>query len=294
MKKVAVTGGTGFLGRYLLKELSKNYKLKCWARDGSDTSDLPENIEWLKGELLDKKATEELVKGVDYVVHAALYRIDGYSAKGSDILDFTNKNLRGSLMLIQEAFKAKIEKFIFISTCAVHDIILNDRALDETHPLWPKSHYGAYKAAVEKFVHSYGKGEGFNICALRPTGIYGLERNIKESKWYDLVNEIKKGKEVKGEGGGKEVHVKDVAKSVKVLLETNSDFIRGEAFNCYDMYISDYHVAELAKEISGAKGNILGTMTTPKNQIITQKLKSLGMEFGGEALLRETVKELLD
>ncbi len=52
-------------------------------------------------------------------------------------------------------------RFVFISTCAVHDVILADRPLDEAHPLWPKSHYGAHKAALEKFVHSYGLGQGW-------------------------------------------------------------------------------------------------------------------------------------
>jgi nucleoside-diphosphate-sugar epimerase len=49
----------------------------------------------------------------------------------------------------------------------VHDVILQDRPLDEAHPLWPKSHYGAHKAAIEKFVHSFGLGEGYAICSLR-------------------------------------------------------------------------------------------------------------------------------
>ena len=45
-----------------------------------------------------------------------------------------------------------VRRFVFIATCAVHDVILSDRPLDEAHPLWPKSHYGAHKAAIEKFV----------------------------------------------------------------------------------------------------------------------------------------------
>ena len=48
----------------------------------------------------------------------------------------------------------------------------------------------AHKAAIEKFVHSYGWGHGYAICALRPTGIYGTALPIEESKWYGLVQAV--------------------------------------------------------------------------------------------------------
>jgi nucleoside-diphosphate-sugar epimerase len=95
---------------------------------------------------------------------------------------FFGINLTGSLQLFQAAFEAGVPRFVHISTCAVHDVILGDRPLDETHPLWPNSHYGAHKAALEAFVHSYGLGQGWPICALRPTGIYGLAQPPQDSR----------------------------------------------------------------------------------------------------------------
>ncbi len=69
-------------------------------------------------------------------------------------------NLLGTLELIEASIAAGVKRFIFVSTCAVHEKILDDRPLDEAHPLWPLTHYGAHKAAIEKFVHSYGYGQG--------------------------------------------------------------------------------------------------------------------------------------
>ena len=106
---------------------------------------------------------------------------------------FFGVNLTGSLRLFQAAFEAGVPRFVFISTCAVHDVILDDRPLDETHPLWPTSHYGAHKAALEAFVHSYGLGQGWPICALRPTGIYGLAHPPQASRWFDLVGQVLRG-----------------------------------------------------------------------------------------------------
>jgi nucleoside-diphosphate-sugar epimerase len=85
---------------------------------------------------------------------------------------FLGVNLTGSLQLFRESFAAEVPRFVFVSSCAVHEVILGDRPLDEAQPLWPTNPYGAHKAALEAFVHSYGLGQGWPVCALRPTGIY--------------------------------------------------------------------------------------------------------------------------
>jgi nucleoside-diphosphate-sugar epimerase len=170
-------------------------------------------------------------------------------------------------------------------------VILDDRMLDEAHPLWPKSHYGAHKAAIEKFVHSFGLGQGYPICALRPTGIYGIARPVESSKWFRLVQDVKAGKPVNSPAGGKEVHAADVAQAASLLLRAPD--VAGQSYNCYDMYISDEHVANIAKRLSRSNSEISQRNKGPKNQIMTGKLRRLGMTFGGEELLERTVAEML-
>jgi len=295
--RVAVTGATGFLGRYIVNHLLESgHRCRCWSRPDSDRGGLIESggpkMEWLPGELGDPKAAQLLVENVDAVVHSALQHGGGrFRATGEDLMSFVEANVLGTLRLIQAARRANVGRFIFISTCAVHDVILQDRPLDETHPLWPKSHYGAHKAAIEKFVHSFGLGEGYDICALRPTGIYGLARPVSSSKWYGLVHAVKAGRPVESAAGGKEVHAADVAKAVGILLTASG--IAGQAYNCYDMYISDEMVARIARGLTGSDSRISNLNTGPKNQIDTGKLRALGMTFGGQELLEQTVRELL-
>src|SRR5207237_5948974 len=119
---------------------------------------------------------------------------------------------------------------VFISTCAVHELILDDRPLDEAHPLWPTRHYGAHKAALEAFVHSYGLGQGWPICALRPTGIYGLAHPAQSSRWYDLVGQVLHGEPVASPSGGKEVHAADVARAVELSLDSVAGSVTRQAF----------------------------------------------------------------
>jgi nucleoside-diphosphate-sugar epimerase len=199
----------------------------------------------------------------------------------------------GSLRLFQTARAAGVPRFIFISTCAVHEVILDDRPLDETHPLWPTRPYGAHKAALEKFVHSYGFGEGWPICSLRPTGIYGLAHPAPQSRWFDLVGQLLRGEPIASSTGGKEVHASDVARAAALLLTVEADRIAGQSFNCYDRYISEQEVAGIAKELSGSRSSIADLNKGPKHQIVTDKIRGLGMTFGGARLLRQTVAELL-
>lgn len=296
--KIAVTGGTGFLGRYIVRQLAaEGHELRCWHRAQSDRGGFQPHekaIEWVEASLADEKAAAPLVEGCDAVVHAALVLPgEGFRVTSEDLVNFAQDNILGTLRLIEAARRAGAGRFVFISSCAVHDEILNDRPLDETHPTWAKSHYGAHKGAIEQFVHSYGLGEGYPICALRPCGIYGVARPVEKSKWFDLVSRVARGEDVTADRGGKEVHAGDVAKAASLLLGADEEKISGQAFNCCDRYIADYDVAQLAQELSGAKGTIAGERTRPRHEIDTRKLGALGMEFGGEKLLRATIGEMV-
>jgi nucleoside-diphosphate-sugar epimerase len=297
--RIGVTGATGFLGRYIVSELAgAGHRCRCWYRPSSDRGGLEgyrDAIEWVGGDLGDEAAAHRLVEGCDAVVHAALYHPGGGFRGGEgDVAQFVEMNVVGTLRLIEAARAAGVGRFVFISTCAVHEKILDDRPLDETHPLWPTSHYGAHKAAIEAFVHSYGLGQGYPICALRPTGIYGLAHPPERSKWFDLVRAVVRGEDVECRRGGKEVHAADVARAVALLLGTDEGAITGEAFNCYDRYISEFEVATIARELSGARGEVRGTQPSPKHQIVTTKLRRLGMQFGGHPLLGETIEQIID
>ncbi len=295
--RIAITGASGFLGRYITAMLlDRGHHCRCWFRPNSNRAGLEnvgDRLQWLPGELGDQEATGALVQDCAAVVHAALHHPGGgfRNAEG-DLADFVRRNVLGTIELIEAARAAGVKRFIFISTCAVHEKILDDRRLDENHPLFPFSHYGAHKAAIEKFVHSYGLGQGYPICALRPTGIYGPACPIEKSKWFDLVRRVVRGEEVHVQGGGKEVHVVDVARAVKLLLDAEN--IAGEAYNCYDHYISEYDVAATAKQIAGSEANIVGDQCQPLNEIETGKLKALGMKFGGWILFEQTIGELVD
>jgi len=294
--KIALTGATGFLGRYILAHLAgQQHTCRCWHRATSDRSGLEHvnrHVEWVEGELGQWDACRELLDRCDALVHAALeYPRDSRMLSDAFTPEVAMRNVAGSLQLFEAARAAGVRRVVFISSCAVYDRILDNRPLDETHPLLPGSHYGAHKAALEAFVHSHSRDESFSICALRPTGIYGIDHPVENSKWYELVSSVVRDEVVTCRRGGKEVHARDVAQAVSVLLASRE--VSGESFNCYDRYISEYDVATLAKGIAASHGEIDGGPMQPKHQIDTKKLRRLGVQFGGTPLLVETIREMV-
>lgn len=236
---------------------------------------------------------ETLVEGCDAVVHSAVWK-PGKRFQGDEgpLDDYVKTNVLGTINLILAAQRAGVKRFIFLSSCAVYHRILEDRPLDESHPSWPGSHYGAAKAAIEKFTHSLASSDRFNICSLRPCGVYGMASPAENSKYFDLIKKIKQGNPVTVKGGGKEVHASDVAKAVSILLK--ADGTAGESFNCCDRYNSEHEVATIASQIIGSRSEIIGETKTPRHQINTQKIQALGMKFGGRKKLEQTITELIE
>src|SRR4051812_37120812 len=139
--RIAITGATGFLGRYIVARLAgAGHRLSCWHRPTSDLGHFPASIpggavRWVEGALGDEEAARRLVDAADAVVHAALdHPGGGFRGEEGDLLAFAEANVMGTLRLVEAARNAGVARFIFISTCAVHDRILPDRPLDETHP----------------------------------------------------------------------------------------------------------------------------------------------------------------
>ena len=70
-----------------------------------------------------------------------------------------------------------------------------------------------------------------------------------------------------------------MARAVELLLTPTRRRIAGQAFNCYDLYVAEEHVARIAKELTGSRGTISDLNRGPKNQIDTGKIRALGHDL---------------
>ena len=296
--KIAITGLSGFLGYYVAKKLfQRNVQIQALVRSTSDTSHLSEyeeKITFVQGDLGDREALKKFVEGADIVIHMA-YERNGtgfHDSARNNIRQLVDVNLTGSLELLDASKQHGVKQFIFTSSCAVYGHIFPDIKLDEQHPLMPDSNYGAYKAAVEAFCHSYFLSKSINTTMFRPVGIYGIDPNLAHSEWYDLIKNIKNGIDVEVVGGGKIVDVKEVAHAINSAIDNRDTF--GKVYNLSDFYIDNMSIAEMAKEICGSKSKIRGTSKQPKNTIDNTESKKLGVRYAGAEGLRQYIKELIE
>jgi nucleoside-diphosphate-sugar epimerase len=296
--KIAITGLSGFLGHYVAKKLfERDVQMQALVRSTGNIahlSNFEEKITFVQGDLGDKDALKKFVQDADIVIHMAYERNGAgfHDSASKDIRRLLDVNLSGSLELLDAAKQHGAKQFIFTSSCAVYGYIFPDIKLNEQHPLVPNSNYGAYKAAVEAFCHSYFLSKSINTTIFRPVGIYGIDPKLAHSEWYDLIKNIKNGVDVNVVGGGKIVDVTDVAFAIDSAIDNKDAF--GKVYNLSDFYIDNMSIAEMAKEICGSKSKISGTPKQPINTIDNTESKKLGVRYGGTEGLRQYIQDLVE
>ncbi len=296
--KIAITGLSGFLGHYVAKKLfERDVKIQALVRSTSNTShlkDYEKEITFVRGDLGDKETLKKFVQGADIVIHMAYERNGAgfHDSARKDIRRLLDVNLYGSLALLDAAKQHGVKQFIFTSSCAVYGYIFPDIKLDEQHPLIPDSNYGAYKASVEAFCHSFFLSKDIKTTIFRPVGIYGINPKLAHSRWYDLINNINNGVDVDVVGGGKIVHVDDVTHAIDSAIDNKDAF--GKVYNMSDFYVNNMTIATMAKEICGSKSNINGSPRQPVNTMDNTESKRLGVRYAEIEGLRQYIQELVE
>ena len=245
---IALTGASGFLGRYTAAALrEKGHRIRALVLSAESHRQIEPIVDELQeGDQYDPQAQSELVAGTDAVIQVA---IDWKALNQGPTTNF-ERNVLGSLRLLEAARDAKVRQFLFVSSLDVYDEILHDRPLDETHPAWPASIYGAYKAAVELHLKAYHATYDMNTSAWRPATMYGRNPKLQKSLWFDLVKTIRAGGEVSTDEDGMLVHVEDVAEALASAVGDES--IAGEFYNLVDCGLEWQEVAEMTKALTNS------------------------------------------
>ena len=291
--KVAVTGATGYVGRFIVKRLIEaGMSVRAWRRPSSDLRGLPGEIEWIEGDLAAPVAAVALVDGADMLVHAALEHLPGRyrGGEGDDLAAYLRTNVGGSLSLLATAQKAGVARAVVLSSRAVFGASIDGVIADDA-TVAPDTHYGAAKVALEAFVRSFGH-EGWPIAAVRPTGVYGMVTPPDRSKWFALVDRALRGEPIEPRAGT-EVHGDDVAESVLQLLIAEPQEVAGRAFNCSDIVVSTRDIVGIVQKVAGIGGPLPAGAPAPKGVMRSDALKALGVRFGGREQFEGTIAELV-
>lgn len=227
-RKIFVTGGTGFVGSYIIRELiQKGYSVRAIRRNNKLPSYISKNIldkvEWIEGDVLDVVVLDEAMQDIDVVIHSA----GVVSFVKKDRKKMYEVNVQGTANVVNIALERNVKRFIHISSVAALGRKNNGAHVNEEKK-WEENkvntHYAKskYKAELEVW---RGISEGLEGVILNPATVLGygdwnssscaIFKNVyEEFAWYSPgINGF--------------VDVEDVARATLLLMESD---ISGQRF----------------------------------------------------------------
>jgi UDP-glucose 4-epimerase len=175
-----VTGGAGFIGRWVVKKLLDDGH-HVWVLDDLSNG-RKENLaefaehkglkEFIIGDIKNENLLEALFDSVSFDM---CYHL-GASINVQDSIDdprttFNNDTV-GTFYIMEQCRKHNV-KVVFMSTCMVYDRCMDEAGITEEHPTKPASPYAGAKIAAENMVLSYYYAYGLPVVVIRPFNTYG-------------------------------------------------------------------------------------------------------------------------
>ena len=257
MKTSLVTGGAGFIGAHVSRELLKLGHTVVIVDDlsGGSKENVPEKAHFIQGSITDHQLMTRLFQDYSftYVYHLAAYAAEGLS---HFIRKFNyENNLIGSINLINESIKHKVERFVFTSSIAVYG--KGQLPLREDMVPAPEDPYGVAKLAVEQDLKCAHDMFGLEYTIFRPHNVYGEYQNIGD-KYRNVVgifmNQLMQNKPLTIFGNGEQTrafsYIGDIAPLIAHCV-TNPK-ARNEIINVGAD--QNYTVKTLAQEVMKAMG----------------------------------------
>jgi UDP-glucose 4-epimerase len=278
MAKSLITGGAGFLGSHVARELLRSGHRVIVLDDlsGGFQENLPIGAEFVRGSINDLN----LVNGLfakhrfDFVFHLAAYAAEGLS-HFIKRFNYTN-NLLGTVTLVNASVNTGTVKcFVFTSSIAVYG--RNQLPMSEDLAPAPEDPYGIAKYAVELDLKEAHEMFGLNYIIFRPHNVYGENQNIGDPYRNVIgifINQILHRKACTVFGDGKQTrafsYVSDVAPIIAQSIE------REAAYNSIYNIGADkaYTVLELAETVCDVMGVVPNLHFLPTRNEVKHAISS--------------------
>jgi nucleoside-diphosphate-sugar epimerase len=288
--RIALTGVSGFIGSVTARHLhAAGHSITGLVRETSRRDHIQPFVDrFVTGDQSDESIWPELLRDANCLVHNS---VDWDALRSGNFRAHLERNLLASIELLELAAPRKL---IFISSVAVHHDISPawKCVIDEDHPLRPANHYGACKAAIEDHLWSLHARTGAAIAMIRPAAVYGVDPRLDRSVGYAFIERVRRDRSFDKPGGGKFVHVDDVAAVIRGCVESSRPV---NIVNMADCYARWADLAQWAAEETGIDARIdLSSPPQSKNQFSKEAARSLDvpLERGHEGIRRH-LRELI-
>jgi len=268
-KQIVVTGGKGFLGKYLIKKLKNKGCRNIFTFDSSEYNLL--NIEDIKRMYDDAKP--------DIVIHLAA-RVGGIGFNQGNPAPLFYENLMMGAQLLHEGYLRKIEKFIAIGTICAYPkftpVPFREDNLWNGYPEETNAPYGLAKKMMLVQSQAYRRQYGFNSIFLLPVNLYGPGDNFDPESSHVIPALIKKcvdanlnnEKKIVIWGTGNPtrefLYVDDAAEAISLATEKYNKIDPVNIGAGFEISIKE--LIELIAELTDFKGEITWDETKPDGQ----------------------------
>jgi len=169
-----VTGGAGYIGQHVVRELlAADYQVRVLDDLSSGSADLlPEGVSLVAGSINDSADLDEAFRGepVDGVVHLAALKAADESV--SRPLDYYRVNVEGTRLLLEAMSRHLVQRIIYSSSAAVYGEV-DATAVTEDHATIPLNPYGETKLVSEWLVRNFANASGMSWLTLRYFNVAG-------------------------------------------------------------------------------------------------------------------------
>ena len=252
-----VTGGAGFLGAHVVRELLRTGHEVVVLDDlsGGFRENVPAAAALVEGSVLDAPLLSKLfaTQAFDYVYHLAAYAAEGLS-HFIRRFNYVN-NVVGSMNVVNECVKHEVRCLVFTSSIAVYGA--GQLPMREDLTPAPEDPYGIAKYAVELDLRAAHEMFGLDYVVFRPHNVYGEYQNIGD-RYRNVIgifmNRLMRGEPMPIFGDGSQTrafsYVGDIAPTIARAVDLPSAY--GEVFNIGAD--REYSVNELATVVAAAMG----------------------------------------
>jgi dTDP-glucose 4,6-dehydratase len=236
--RLLVTGGAGFIGSHYVRTVLSGDNAPevvvldklTYAGNVANLAPVAQSptLRFVEGDILDVRLVDELMTGVDAVVHFAAESHVDRSILGA--ADFVMTNVVGTQTLLDAALRHRVGKFVHVSTDEVYGSI-EDGSWTEEQPVQPNSPYSASKASSDLLALAYTRTHGLDVSVTRCSNNYGPYQ-FPEKVIPLFVTNLLDGGRVPLYGDGLNVrdwlHVDDHVRGIQLVLEGGR---AGEVYN---------------------------------------------------------------
>jgi len=296
MSHVLVTGGSGYVGRFIVEALmDAGHGVSIAGRRAPRHDLFSRPVDFRAAPLSPDGPPPGLFDGITALVHAGFDHVPGRyrGGEGDDPAGFRACNLTGTKRLFTAARDAGVGRVVFLSSRAVYGRQQPGVRLFETTPPDPDTLYGEVKLEGERALIALD-APGFVGTSLRVTGVYGAPAPGEPHKWSALFEDYLKARPI-APRVGTEVHGSDVAQAVCRVLAAPAGRVAGTVFNVSDLLIDRRDMLAPLKLATGCPHPLPAPGDAGQvNAMDTARLAGLGWSPGGRDLFAATMAELVD